>query len=86
MVKDFASFKNSQTPIVGQPFSIKAIWVPCNATLHCNCGGADVDVTIENSVASACPSCGKSYNCAFNPMQNKVEFSIAVPEPEKVPS
>ena len=88
-VKDFSSFKkNGQAavPIVGQPFQIENIWIPCCAKLRCNCGGADVAIAIENSVAVTCPSCQKVYNCAFNPMQNKVEFQIAVPEPPKAAS
>jgi hypothetical protein len=85
-VKDFAGFKNNgqAVPIIGQPFTVENIWLPCNAKLHCNCGGADVAVTIVNSESSACPSCQKVYNCAFNPQKNAVEFSIAVPEPLKV--
>lgn len=86
-VKDFAGFKNANAHIVGQPFTIENIWVPCNVKLRCNCGlGEDVTVVIENSVSAACPSCRKIYNCGFNPMQNKVEFAISVPEAEKVPS
>lgn len=86
MVKDFAAFKNGQPHIVGQPFTIEAIAVPCSATLRCNCGGEDVAVSIVNSVAASCPSCRKSYNCAFNPMQNKVDFAIGMPTQEKEPS
>lgn len=86
-VRDFAGFKNKQAvPIVGQPFTIKNLWVPCNAKLDCNCGGADVEIAIVNSESCACPSCRKVYNCAFNPQKNAVEFSIAVPEPPKVAS
>lgn len=89
-VKDFTSFKNGQAsaavPIVGQPFTLQNIWVPCNAKLRCNCGGADVEIAIVNSESMACPSCKKVYNCAFNPTQNKVEFTIAVPGPDKVAS
>ena len=84
MVKDFSAFKNPQAHIVGQPFTIESLGVPCNARLRCNCGGADVAVVIVGSVSAACPSCHRVYNCAFNPMQNKVEFQIAVPEPPKV--
>lgn len=85
-VKDFSAFKNNQAPIVGQPFTLEAIGVPCNAKLRCNCGGADVAVIIMNSVPASCPSCRRVYNAAFNPLQSKVEFSIAVPQPEQVPS
>ena len=85
-VRDFAGFKNGQAHIVGQPFTIDNLWLPANAKIRCNCGGADVAVAITNSESASCPSCRKVYNCAFNPMQNKVEFTIAVPEPEKVPS
>jgi hypothetical protein len=73
-------------PIVGQPFTLTGIAVPVNATLTCNCGGADVAVTITMSTSMACPSCRKRYNAVFNPLQNKIEFQIAVPEAEKVPS
>jgi hypothetical protein len=85
-IKDFASFKSNTAHIVGQPFTLEAIGVPCNAKLHCNCGGAEADVLIQMSVAASCPSCQKVYNCLFNPTKNAVEFSIAMPEPEKVPS
>lgn len=83
-IKDFAAFRNNHTPIVGQPFTLEAISVPCNAQLRCNCGGEHVTVDIKQSVAAACPSCGKSYNALFNPTTNSVEFRIAVPEPPKV--
>lgn len=86
MVKDFAAFKNGQPHIVGQPFTLEAVGVPCNAKLHCNCGGADVSVLIENSKPATCPSCLKTYNALFNPTTNKIEFQIAVPEPPKEPS
>lgn len=86
-VKDFAGFKNANAHIVGQPFTIENMWLPCNAKLRCNCGlGDDVAVVIVNSESAACPSCHKVYNCAFNPQKNAVEFSIAVPEPPKVAS
>lgn len=86
MVRDFNSFKNGQPHIIGQPFTLEAISVPCNAKIRCNCGGADVSVSIINSTAAACPSCLKSYNALFNPTTNSVEFQIAVPEPPKEPS
>ena len=84
-VKDFAGFKNNgqAVPLVGQPFTVENLWMPCNAKLRCNCGGADVAVAIVNSESAACPSCKKVYNCAFSPQKNAVEFSIAVPEPPK---
>lgn len=79
-------FLNQNVPMVGQPFTLRAVSVPMNATLTCNCGGEDTAVTILNSVAAACPSCRRSYNAAFNPLQNKVEFQIAIPKGEEVPS
>lgn len=85
-MRDFAAFKNGQPHIVGQPFTLEAISVPCSARLRCNCGGAEVSVSIIHSVAASCPSCQKSYNALFNPTTNSVEFQIAVPEPPKVAS
>ena len=84
-VKDFAGFKNNgqAVPLVGQPFTVENLWMPCNAKLRCNCGGTDVAVAIVNSESAACPSCKKIYNCAFSPQKSAVEFSIAVPEPPK---
>ena len=73
-------------PIVGQPFTLKVISCPVNATLTCNCGGADVDVTIVGSVSAACPSCHKIYNFAFNPTTGKLEGMIALPAGDQVPS
>jgi hypothetical protein len=79
-------FPSQAVPIVGQPFTLEAISVPCNAKLRCNCGGTDVQIMIANSVAVACPSCHRVFNVAFNPTKNAVEFHIAAPEPPKVAS
>ncbi len=72
--------------IVGQPFMVESLSVPCSANLRCNCGGEDCSVQIINSIAASCPSCQKTYNARFNPASNSVEFQIAVPEPPKVAS
>jgi hypothetical protein len=73
-------------PIVGQPFTLKTIGCPVNATLSCNCGGAMTDVTIVASVAAACPSCQKVFNIGFNPTTNKLEVLVGLPPVQQVPS
>lgn len=78
-------FPHAGVPVVGQPFTIASMYCPINATLTCNCGGADTTLTIVGSVAVQCPSCQKSYNAAFNPITAKIEIKIVAPT-EQVPS
>lgn len=85
-VKDFRAFKNGQPHIIGQPMTIHTAFCPVTATLTCNCGGDNTAVTITLSQQAACPSCGRMFNAAFNPTTNKMEFVIALPKPEEVPS
>lgn len=79
-------FPHTGVPVVGQPFTIASIYCPINATLACNCGGAETTVTIVGSVEAACPSCRRTYNAGFNPVTAKIEFHIRVPNAEQVPS
>jgi hypothetical protein len=74
------------TPIVGQPFTLKTVGIPMNATLSCNCGGADTEVTILLSAPAACPSCGTMYGLFFNPQTMQVCMNMVKPQPEGVPS
>lgn len=71
-------------PLVGQPFKVVAIWCPVNLTLDCNCGGEQVRVEVVGSLPTACPSCGKVYRVAFNPMTQKIEMQIAIPQAQVV--
>lgn len=73
-------FPNQAVPVVGQPFTLTGIACPINATLTCNCGGAETAVQIIGSHAAPCQSCGKLYNGAFNPQKNAVEFVISMPK------
>jgi hypothetical protein len=66
------------TTIVGQPFTILGVGVPVNAKLKCNCGGLDTEVSITNSQAASCPSCLKSFNALFNPINGQLKFQIGV--------
>jgi len=75
-------FPHAAVPVVGQPFTIASIYCPINATLACNCGGDDTTVTIVMSVPAACPSCGKTYSAAFNPVTAKIELKINAPQPQ----
>jgi len=69
-------------PIVGQPFTLTMARCPVDATLTCNCGGADAAVTITASVQAACPSCGRQYLLAFNPTTAKLEVYVNSPVPQ----
>lgn len=66
-------------PIVGQPFTLLTAVMPVDVSLRCNCGGEDVSVLISDLIAAACPSCGKVYRAAFNPLTTKLEINITVP-------
>ncbi|MFH1602734.1 MAG: hypothetical protein ABIH03_02380 [Pseudomonadota bacterium] len=70
----------SNVPVIGAPFTIQAVSVPTNLTLQCNCGGEQTTVEILASVPTACPSCGKVYHAAFNPIAGKLEVKIGVPQ------
>ncbi len=86
MTKPAIPFSAQQhVPVIGQPFTLHEVYVPANARLTCNCGGAETQVEIVASVAAACPSCHKVFNARFNPTNNRLEFQIAVPQ-EQVPS
>ena len=77
----------ANTPIVGQPFTLRSILIPVTASLTCNCGlGDDTTITIVSSAGATCPGCGRVWNVAFNPTTNKLEFSMALPGIEQVPS
>lgn len=78
--------QNQNVPVVGQPFQLLTIGIPVTATLTCNCGGPDTAVTIANSVGSACPSCGRTFNAVFNPTNGQVQFQIGVPPTPQVAS
>jgi hypothetical protein len=82
--------KAEHVPIVGQPFTLTAIYLPVNATVRCNCacavGGVDTVVQILLSVPAACPSCRRIYNAFFNPQTGQVQFQVSVPQAEQVPS
>lgn len=82
-VKDFAAFKQAGPQLVGQPFQLHAVMIPASASLTCNCGGEDTAVEIKMSVQAHCASCGRGFNCAYNPTTNKIEFQIAVPQETK---
>jgi len=75
----------AHVPLVGQPFALRSVWVPVHATLDCRCGGDDVVVTIVASQPAACPSCGKMFAVAYNPVAGKLEMQIGVPNAQ-VPS
>lgn len=72
-------------PVIGQPVTLLAVYIPVTATLQCNCGGAHAPLEIVNSVAVPCPSCGNVYNVAFNPAENKLQVTGIKPKIE-VPS
>jgi len=71
-------------PIVGQPFALVRVSTPVNATLTCNCGGAETLVTVVASIPAACPSCRKVYSVAFNPCTGQLQIQIGLPQPEQV--
>ena len=60
-------FQAVGVPVLGQPFVIRHVVVPVNATLSCNCGGPETTVTIVGSVPSGCPSCGQTFNITYDP-------------------
>lgn len=79
-------FPHTGVPVVGQPFTIASMYCPINATLTCNCGGAETTVTIVGSEPATCPSCGKTYTAGFNPVTAKIEIKIALPGTDQVPA
>lgn len=77
----------ASTPIVGQPFTLLSILIPVTAAIRCNCGGAgDTTITIVLSSGATCPACARVWNVAFNPTTQKLEFTMALPGTEQVPS
>ena len=70
-------------PMIGQPLQLLRVRVKADADIRCACGG---EVSVVDSVAVACPGCGKLINAGFNPLTAKLECMITTPEPEGVPS
>ena len=88
---------DSGVAIVGQPFYLTMVRCLVDAILTCNCGGALTrvephasaeltTVEIHASEPSACPSCGRIFNMAFNPTTAKLEIVITMPTKHEVPS
>ena len=72
---------NPGVPIIGQPVTILAVSLPVNATLRCNCGGAECVVVIVLSAPGTCPSCGKTYVIqSFNPATGQLSVGMTVPD------
>lgn len=67
MNKPLAFPSQPNTPIVGQPFTLKNLWMPVSCVVQCNCIMPSTDITIVNSAPATCPHCQKSYSVAFNP-------------------
>ncbi len=63
-------------PIVGQPFTLQAFFIPVTAVVTCNCGGADTTIRIVLSAPAACPSCGRQIGVSFNPRTGQLEVAI----------
>lgn len=78
-----AQFPTAQNiPVVGQPVTLLAVYIPVTATLRCNCGGDQGALEIVSSAPQTCPSCGTVYNATFNPQNGQIQIMATKPKPE----
>lgn len=73
-------------PMIGQPFTVKAVGIPVNVAFTCHCPGGDPEAVLEILLSEdvTCPACGTVYTAVYDVATKTVQFGGRKPKPAAV--